>query len=292
MNGITRARLRSTLATALRPVPSGVLVRVAEAAPGRLGRAAGVGLLGRRVTIAAGVGAGLSFNCGASNPDYVLGRNEQPVQELFATHVRPGDTVMDVGANVGFFTMVSARLSGPTGRVIAIEPAPANAALIRENARANGFAHVEVIEAAAGARGGTAELWIAAYAGGHALSTADRPPDAQALVAVPLLAIDELVRDGKVPVPDLVKIDVEGAELDVVEGMEATLQQHRPTLIVEIDDADAGALEAKWARLVELLDRHGYAVERVEGAYDHEGWHISHALAVGRDRQAGTGLRG
>ena len=97
----------------------------------------------RDAIVLSGVASGLKFNSGPASAAYALGRNERPVQEALATYLQPGDVFYDVGANVGFFTIVGAKLVGTAGRVYAFEPVAANAGQVHHNAAINGFEHVQ-----------------------------------------------------------------------------------------------------------------------------------------------------
>ena len=80
-------------------------------------------------------------------------------------------------------------------------------------------------------------------------------------------------------IPDLIKIDVEGAEPAVVRGMSRTLERHRPILIFELDDADPSAVEAQFVEMQTLLSDLGYGCERLDRSYADVGWHVIHAVA-------------
>ena len=87
----------------------------------------GQGLFRNRTgRIGRGVGKGLLFNVGSCNAGYLLGTTEPEVQEVLATLLRPGMAFYDIGANVGFYSILAARLTGPTGLVISFEPLPLN----------------------------------------------------------------------------------------------------------------------------------------------------------------------
>lgn len=260
-------------------LPVGVLQRL-SGAPGRAGRLAAAGLHQRWATIATGPAAGLAFNCGAGNPDYSIGTYEPNIQQVFVDHIRPGMAVLDIGANVGFFTVLSARLTGPGGYVAAFEPDPVNAAFVRDNAARNDFAHVDIFTAAVSATPGREAFWLADYAGGHALASAGRPPDARERIEVEVLSIDVLRHQGRLPAVGFVKIDVEGAEVDVLRGMEATLHSDRPTLLVEADAADQAELTDRRGGIEAFLGRVGYRCTRLEGAYHDIAWQVTHLLAV------------
>lgn len=192
------------------------------------------------VVIAHGAGAGLRFNPGGANVGYGMGSNEPAVQDAIVRHVRPGAVFFDVGANVGFHTVIAARCTGPAGRVVAFEPLPANAAALRHNVALNRFTHVQVVAAAVAANEGRARLALAeeptwAHLAGGDAAAAERTID------VRVVGIDALVAAGEVPPPDVVKIDVEGAELDVLRGMMRTLRERRPVIICELHDTARAA---------------------------------------------------
>jgi FkbM family methyltransferase len=237
----------------------------------------------RDVVIRHGVGKGLRFNVGASNTDYALGRNELSVQEALARLLKPAGVFYDVGANVGFFTVIAARLLGPRGRVLAFEPVPENARLVGRNAELNGFASVEVHEVAIARRSGEAELRLADYAGGAALGEAPPPPDLKGSIRVRTLSLDDLLEAGSPP-PDVVKIDVEGAEMAVFEGMARCVRRHRPAILYEVDAADAAMLAERAAPCAAWLQAQGYRIEKLANCYPNSGWCVSNLLASPAER--------
>jgi len=176
-------------------------------------------------------GAKLYVDCGdvALAPWLLLdGLWEASVTSWFHRVVRPGDHVVDVGANIGYFSVLSAKLVGPTGRVIGFEPHPRLRPLAARNLAANALhGHAEVRQAAAWSE--SAELTFHVrehYAGNSSLTplhanTLDQLADSERPVAVRAVALDdELDGFGRV---DLLKIDVEGAEVRVLRGLRRTL---------------------------------------------------------------------
>lgn len=231
-------------------------------------------------TIVVGPGRGLHFDPGPSNADYASGDNELPVQQALVDHLRPGAVFYDVGANVGFLTVLGARLVGPHGAVYAFEPVASNALYVHRNAEANRFAQVQVLEKAVSNRSGRGELNLAKYSGGAALASVEAPPDAAGTQAVDLVTIDEVIsRDGLKP-PDVVKIDVEGAELEVLQGMETTARRYRPVIVVEVDAAEIGLLRRKQAACEQWLRDHGYQVHELPDSYAGIRWLVRHIVAT------------
>lgn len=234
---------------------------------------------GRDVVIPRGVGRGLRFNAGASNIEYALGRNEISVQEALASLLKPGDIFYDVGANVGFFTVIAAHLLGPEGRVVAFEPVPENARIIARNVELNGFRNVELHEAAAAERSGEAELMLTAYSGGAALEGAPPPPDLTGTLKVETIAIDDLVARG-CPPPQVVKVDVEGAEIPVFDGMTVTVESHRPAIVYEVDAANPEAHAAHAARCHDWLRTRGYQIRKLDDCYANVDWIVANYVAT------------
>src|SRR5262249_18542532 len=130
-------------------------------------------------------------------------------EAFFRRVLRPGDTVVDVGANVGTLTLTAAALVGPEGRVWAIEPHPRPLRYLCANVALNGFANVRTVHAAAGESDGLLRLTDSRLDDQNRVS-ADGPG-----VSVPVRRLDDVVPEGPVR---LLKIDVEGFELFVLRG--------------------------------------------------------------------------
>ena len=157
--------------------------------------------------------------------EYWLGTFEPVVQQTIVESLSPGDTFFDVGSHSGFHSLVGARAVGPSGLVVAIEPDPANAAETEGQAALNGFGHITVVRKAA-----VAEL--------------SEPASRVDGAAVTPTTIDTLSHEFRPPA--LIKVDVEGLELEVLRGAAATLREHRPTVVVEAhSDGLAGVTVAR-----------------------------------------------
>jgi FkbM family methyltransferase len=154
-----------------------------------------------------------------------------------AEFVRPGATVWDVGANIGLFSFAAAGLAGPRGRVYAVEPDLWCVQLLRRTAglQVPGRASVYPIAAAVSDRCGVQELHIAMRSrasnalAGHGQSQTGGIRESHLVVTVSLDWLLEFL-----PPPDVVKIDVEGAELKVMQGARVLLQRHRPVVVCEV----------------------------------------------------------
>ena len=262
-------------------LPVNLLENLAESQPDSLKyRLASAGLHQRDVTVRNGIAKGLKFNTGESCPELALGTYEVPIQNIFAQHLKLGDVFYDIGANVGFFSVIAAKLVGDTGKVYAFEPGENNAKAIRHNARLNDFTQIEVIEKAVSETSGQGQLLLAQYSGGHALATADVPPDLAGEVTVDLVSIDDLIAEDKIAPPNFVKVDVEGAELEVLKGMRETIKTHQPTIIYEVDDGDRTAYNRKYRELADFFESLNYQITQTEDSYNTIDWFVGHAIAT------------
>jgi FkbM family methyltransferase len=166
--------------------------------------------------------------------------------------VRPGSAVVDVGANLGFFTTIFARWLTPPSRVVAIEPEPGNVELLRRRVeRAGLLPSVLIVEGAAAEATGPLSLVInPLHPGDHRLGAEGLPIDGHAL--------DDLLPRLGVRDVSLIKIDVQGAELRALRGARETLRRLKPAVFVEIDDGALQAAGASAAAVIAFLAALGY----------------------------------
>lgn len=213
-------------------------------------------------TIDRGVGAGIRLSAAGSNPAYALGLAEPAVQAELARSLSEGMVFYDVGANVGFLTLIASRLVGPSGQVVAFEPLPENVRLLRHNLDLNRADNVVIVERALGASAGRARMRVPSGedAGTHAVL------DRVCGVAgdeVAVSALDDVVTELGLRTADVVKIDVEGGEVEVVAGMRRTLATAAPRVLVEVHDDVTTRPRERAVR--EALASVGYDVERIQG---------------------------
>ena len=232
------------------------------------------------VRIRRGPGKGLKLSLENASGNYWSGSNELPMQVALTRFLRAGDTFYDVGGNIGFFSLIAARLVGPSGKVIAVEPVPRNAAIIRRNAARNGFSNVTVLEIALGAERGTAALHITRHPGGATLSATEIPPDAIGTMPVKVATLDDLTLHENLGAPRLIKIDVEGTEIEVMRGMTRTLAEFEPVILFEVDGPDAARVEAKSSPIRAFLEGHGYRLHPLEKSYENVAWEVRHTVAL------------
>jgi FkbM family methyltransferase len=153
------------------------------------------------------------------------GAYEPATTTLFRRYLRPGDGVIDVGANAGLFTLLAAQLVGPSGWVAAVEPDPRSIALLESNLRAAGASHVRVWPAAlAAARGRGALRQAADSMYSTMVIDAAGQNDATGTVGVDCLTFVDICRDRAAAGIRLIKIDAEGSEPAIIRGGRAFLR--------------------------------------------------------------------
>jgi FkbM family methyltransferase len=179
---------------------------------------------------------------------YLLGTSEPHLQAIIREHVAPGDTVYDIGANIGYVSLSLAKSVGPTGKVVAFEPLTRNAEYLRETIRLNRLSNVQLLEVAASDQAGEAVIRVAENPSTASLVW-HRKDSSAAAFTIKTVPIDQLVESGELGYPKFVKIDVEGAEGSVVKGMQRTLAAAIPVLFIECSETGR---ETSWSILREL----------------------------------------
>jgi FkbM family methyltransferase len=161
-----------------------------------------------------------------------MGSYEPAKQAMIRRHLRPGMTFIDVGANLGYFTLQAARIVGNSGRVIAIEPAPQNFSLLQKSIALSGYSNTIALPIALSDRDGSAGLQILGRSTEHTLAplkVTDLPR-----VVVETRTLDSVVAEQKLSRVDMLKIDVQELEIEVIRGAERTLRDN-PHLVMLLD---------------------------------------------------------
>lgn len=152
--------------------------------------------------------------------------------------IRPGDVVYDLGAQAGYHSLYASMLVGPSGQVWAFEPNPVNVQFIRKHIDLNGARNIHVMECAVSDADGESTFDDGKNCfSGHLSDKGSRK--------VQTISIDSAVMAGRLPAPNYLKIDVEGAEFKVLSGAVETLRKSRPTILVETHEWIAGFESAR-----------------------------------------------
>jgi FkbM family methyltransferase len=202
---------------------------------------------GRSVPVLTGPSRGNRIVVGFGDHAYWVGSFDRWTQAFIAGNLAGGDVFYDLGAHVGFFTLLGAKLVGASGKVISVEPEPSNAGRLRAHIRINHYQdRVRVIEAAASDRTGRARFKM------HEKTPMGRLDEfGDSVVAT--VALDEL----ELVPPTLVKMDIQGAEPKALLGMRNLILSGKPTMVISTHDTDQAC--------VSLLEGWGYAVKSQPG---------------------------
>jgi len=166
---------------------------------------------------------GMKWIVGSSNHGCWLGSYEYHKRKAFEESVARGGVVFDIGANVGFYTLLASVLVGARGRVYAFEPVPRNLHYLEEHLQINGIKNVSVIEGAVSDCDGVAQ-----FDESPSRLTGRLAPGGR--LTVRTVSLDEMMTRGELPPPECIKIDVEGGEMLVLTGARVLLGNRRPIL--------------------------------------------------------------
>ena len=192
---------------------------------------------------------GARWVVGTTNHGAWLGTYERDKQILFSRALKPGFTVWDVGANVGFYTLLAARIVGATGKVSAFEPLPSNVRALRRHLDLNGVATTTVVEAAVADREGALSFKPAE-------SNAEGRLEESGRMKVKCIRLDDYWKTSGES-PKVLKMDIEGGEEAALSGGKEFLAACRPLIFL----ATHGA--AIHARCCDLLRGIGYSLSSV-----------------------------
>lgn len=181
-------------------------------------------------------------------------------------YLRPGERVLDVGANVGMFTYAAYQCVKPTGHVTALEPSPWAAATIRRNVSINGLSDsIEVLEVAAASTEGEAEFTADLDVSNHLKRSSGRTFSRDSIV-VQVRSLDSLVEDDTLI--SLMKLDVEGAEMLALNGFRRHLSEgNPPVILMEAHDHSLRKMGSSREAVMSLMGEVGYG----QYVYDHSG---------------------
>ena len=206
-------------------------------------------------------GAWLLVGRSSLDQDLLWGRFERAETHFVSRYLRPGMTVLDIGAHHGLYTLLASKRVRSEGRVIAFEPSPRERTQLRRNIRLNLASNVRVVPYALGRERSSADLYI--VEGVEDGCNSLRPPVVASQtrpVQVQVISLDDFVREENLGKIDFVKLDVEGAELDVIRGAERLLESvPRPVLLVEVYDIRTKPWGYHAYEIVRCLESIGYS---------------------------------
>jgi FkbM family methyltransferase len=213
----------------------------------------------------------LDTNDGLDRTILVTGAWERQTWQGISEHVPNGGVFVDVGADIGYYSLKAAVMVGRGGRVLAIEPNPETLVRLRANVRESGASAITVEPSACSDSEGIVEFFAATHAnaGASSLSRANAAEAGPVAGSYRVRArrLDSIVRESGVTRVDVIKVDVEGAELLVLKGAVETLARYHPVVVVEMIDEQLKNMGTSSAEIIGFLRTQGYAARHSYGEY-------------------------
>ena len=263
---------QSTVIVATRKSLASVVLDLATRIPRKLVRLARLGwtrCLGRqhlRVRLKSGLWFDLRPHDHLGLGIYNRETFEASLREIILGHVQPGMVVLDIGANIGYYSVLLSHKVGPQGRVIAFEPNPNMLAELRHNLAINNITNVRVEPIALSNRAGELTFYLPpAGFEGHGSLAPNRSFSVAGNITVAARPLDDVLKDAGVSHVDVIKMDVEGAELLVCQGAARLLSGPRkPIIFFEAEEHLCAPFGHRVYHLLSLLENAGFAVTQIE----------------------------
>lgn len=192
---------------------------------------------------------------------------EESLQKALVKYLQAGDIFIDIGANFGIHSLLAAKLVGPTGKIYAFEPVPVNLDLLMKNIKLNKLQNMEVLPCAVS---NSNKQYVEMYIPGEEVAiTASLHSCMERVVSIEVqnVRLDDWVAFNMYP--KLIKIDVEGAELEVLKGAGSLLQRCHPILLIEVHGYVLSDFGASISELQKYLEDHDYRREYLSGEQFH-----------------------
>jgi FkbM family methyltransferase len=190
---------------------------------------------------------------------YIYGNWEPVATQAILSHAQPGMCAFDIGAHLGYYSLLLAKCVGPVGRVVSFEAAPENFSTLQRNILINNLENVELINLAAYSESRMIGMSVSPTDAGSGDWSISRRANGDS-IQVQTISIDQFCEANQV-LPDFLKIDVEGAEHDVLMGGRETIGRNQPTMLIELHHFD-GDLAAN--RVPDLLSKWNYRFQWLE----------------------------
>lgn len=190
----------------------------------------------------------------ATGSKFIKGNYESFKTTPYLQYIHKGDIVYDVGAHVGYYTAIASEIVGIKGKVFAFEPRPLNIAYLKRHIRINNLSNVKLYKACVGEKAGQSKFETRTGTGtGHISEKGN--------LTVKMVCLDEMYDQGKIPKPDFLKIDVEGGEIVVLQGVKKIIKNFHPIIMVATHDENTHEFVTKFL----VTNNYEYRVLNKEG---------------------------
>jgi len=193
--------------------------------------------------------------------ELLLFKTHEPLTTKLTTkELRNGMVCVDIGSNIGYYALLESKIVGKNGKVFCIEPSPKNFNYLNNNLKLQNSSNTETFEMAIGNQDGTTKLTVGNKSN-HAkvISEDETIPNDLDVISVPIKKLDTFVQEQNISKIDFVRMDVEGFELNVIEGMKYVLRKLRPMIQIEVHKMFLGTEYTK--KLLESLKDEGYDIK-------------------------------
>lgn len=196
---------------------------------------------------------------------YYLGIYEPEETQMIKNIVKEGMTVLDIGANIGYFSILMANLVGPNGKVYSFEPNPKMFQRLQKNLEINTnlSVQIKINQVAIGEKEGKANFFCPphGFEGLGGLQDTNRI-SIDNVINVDVITLDKFMKDNNVQKLDFIKLDVEGGEFGVLKGAEDTLNKYHPIILFEGEEENTAAYNYRVFQLLNYLENLGYIVKK------------------------------
>jgi len=182
------------------------------------------------------------------------------ITSYLCAQLKPGCVFMDIGANVGYFSLLAGSLVGPTGKVIAVEPNHDVAVQLKQNAAKSEVTNIALEEVCCSESAGQRTFFLSEAMNSGKSSLSQANAEGSRSLEIACTTVDLLVDGYNLQRVDAVKVDVEGAEMEVLRGMRSTLAQFRPALLIELLPPLLARFSATAEDVIEFLAQQGYSM--------------------------------
>lgn len=179
-------------------------------------------------------------------------------------HLKKGDVFVDVGANIGCYTLIAAKLVGSGGKVFAFEPVGEMHKKLRFNVELNGFKNVTVEKKAVYEKSDVLKLYVSSAENTGMSGIFRHDTESGVTEEVDAVALDDYIAENGIKRLDMVKIDIEGSELFALKGMEKTLAALKPVIVIEISDEVLENSPIKSADIIDFLESRNYTRKAID----------------------------
>ncbi len=187
------------------------------------------------------------------------GIHEETLTKFVINEIKKGDVVLDVGANIGYYTLIFAKIVGENGHVFAFEPEPSNFNLLKKNVMVNNYRNVSLEKIVISNKNGNTKLYLSkTNAGSHRIYLSNTVKNN--FINVEMKTLDEYFKNNSIRDKiSFIKMDVEGSEIGVIKGMNSILENKKLTVMLEFDPRQIKNYGASPEDLLNILANHGFS---------------------------------